>query len=941
MGAWTSAARRAARVGVQQAVAGVRRPEGLDRYRPPGARRRYRALAVADVDLDARTAVLRPVLTPPEHPPEGVHALVWFHGVPVGDLTVPGDPDVVLPGLPARAARELEHAVLDHLLLDALRVPGGVRRAAREGLDPSAPAGECPRLRAAERADTRSLTVAVCTRDRPEDLRRCLEAIGRLADPVAEVLVVDNASRDGRTRAVAEEFGARCVREPRAGLDVARNRALLEARTPLVAFADDDVLVHPRWARATVRAFAEEPAALVVTGLVAPAEFATPAQVLFEAVGGFGRGYRERWFSVAVGDGQVAARAHPGTGDLGTGASTAVRREEVLALGGFDPALDVGTATGGGGDLELYFRVLAAGGLCVYDPAVVVLHRHRASMEQLRRQLRGNGTGAFSIFAGAGGNYGRVQARDMALSSAAWFAKYHGRAHVRSLVWPQLYPPQLVRADSRGALDAVAGRYYRRAQREAAERAAAHPGEPSAGPLVHRPASARPPRRADPVLDVDVLRQVLVPPDAARDVPDVPDVPDAPDAVVVPPVAGARRLRVRLLRDGLPQTVLTVRAGGSDVSPARLAREVVDHLGPALLAPGTSWQELHAAAVAGGPAPLAGALAAAVRCAPSRLDPGARVDVLLATRDRPQQLRRALAALLDEPSRPLRVVLVDNSPDPAATRATARAVAGGDPRVVVVHEPWPGLSAARNAGLAHLSGDVVVLVDDDVIVTPGWLEELLAPFADPSVGLVTGAVLPADLRSLDPQLFEDYGGLDRGPHRHVYDRWWLEGHRGPAPTWRIGATANAAVRRDVLAGVGPFDEVLGAGRPAGVGEDTELFHRVLRAGHRVVHQPTAVVLHEHRADRAGLLAQLRAYSAGHVAYHLQVAARHGDVRGLGRLVWGLPRDLARRAAATAWNDDDAPRDVLAAQVRGTVAGPGAWWRSRAEVRGAGRAPAED
>ncbi|NIZ91116.1 glycosyltransferase family 2 protein [Kineococcus rubinsiae] len=551
--------RRLARTALQQAVASVAYPAGMDRYRPPGARRRYRCLAVADVDLDAGTATLRRPITPLAGPAEGVHALVRFHGVPVGDLTVPGDPAVVLRGLPARAARACEGQVLAHLLTDALATPGGLHLALERGLRAVAHPVRTP--------DTASITVAVCTRDRPEDLRRCLESIGRLRGGVGEVLVVDNASRDDRTRRVAAEFGVRCVREPRAGLDWARNRALLEARTPVVAFADDDVLVEADWARALALAFEDEPGALVVTGLVAPAEFSTPAQVMFEAVGGFGRGYARRWFSVAVDAGEIAARRQPGTGDAGTGANTAVRREEVLALGGFDTALDVGTPTGGGGDLELYFRVLAAGGLVAYEPAAVVLHRHRADVAQLQRQLRGNGTGSYSIFTGAGRNYGDVQTREMTRFSATWFLQHYPRAHVRSLVWPQMYPPRLVGADSRGAVDAVLGRYYRRAQEQAAEQQAQHPLEPQAPPPVHRPAEPRRPRTPDPVVEVDVLR-------------------GGPAAAHLPPGAGARRVRVRVLRDGRPQSSFALATGGSGLSRARLAAGLVDHLGPACWPPG-------------------------------------------------------------------------------------------------------------------------------------------------------------------------------------------------------------------------------------------------------------------------------------------------------------------------------------------------------------------
>ncbi|NAZ86419.1 glycosyltransferase [Kineococcus indalonis] len=898
-------ARRLSRVLTQQAVSAVRRPQGLHRMSPPNTRRRYRCLTVVDVDLDAGTAVPRPTITPAQGRPEGVHALVWFHGQPIGDLTLPGAPDAVLPGLPARAAHRFEQEVLEHLLRDALQTPGGVQRALAEGLRAVAHPERTP--------DTSGTTVAVCTRDRPEDLRHCLRAIGELSSPVAEVLVVDNASRDERTRQVAEEFGARYVREPRAGLDWARNRALLEARGSIVAFADDDVLVHPRWAENLARAFEDEPDAVLVTGLVAPAEFATPAQVMFEAIGGFGRGYARRWFSVAVDAGEVAARAYPGTGDAGTGANTAVRRERALALGGFDPALDVGTATGGGGDLEMYFRVLAAGELVLYEPGAVIYHRHRATMEQLRRQLRGNGTGSYSIYAGAGANYGTVQALDMALFSTAWFLRYHGRAQVRSLVWPRMYPPELVRADSRGVLDAVFGRYYRRAQEQAAEQAALHPGEPSAPPLVHRPAQRRRRRTADPVVDVDVLR-------------------DGPAAVDLSASRrGGRRLRVRVLRDGQPQSTFTVHARGARVTRARLVQELARHLGPALLVPGTSWDDLRSART-GGAQPLTDALGAAVARPAARLDPSVGVSVLMATRDRPGPLRRSLEALLSAATRPLQVVLVDNSADPATTRE----VVAGLPGVQVVHEPWPGLSPARNAGIPSLTGEVVVLVDDDVVITPGWMEEVLAPFADPSVGLVAGNVLPANVDLLDPQVFEDYGGLGRGPHRRTYDQQWLWGSKAPAPTWQIGATANAAVRRDVLAGLGPFDEVLGPGRPSGIGEDTEYFYRVLRAGWNVVYQPTAVVLHHHRDDRASLLRQMGAYSSGHVAYQLQIAARHGDVRGWRRVVRTLPGHFARQAVAVARGDDDYPGDVLATEVRGAVRGPSAWWRSRLALREADR-----
>jgi len=226
--------------------------------------------------------------------------------------------------------------------------------------------------------------------------------------------------------------------------------------------------------------------------------------------------------------------------------------------------------------------------------------------------------------------------------------------------------------------------------------------------------------------------------------------------------------------------------------------------------------------------------------------------------------------------------------------------------VQVVSEPWPGLSPARNAGLPHLTGDVVVL-DDDVVVTPGWLEELLSPCCDPAVGAVTGNVLPANLELLDPQVFQDCSGLGRGPHRHTDDRAWLDASRAHVAD-RCHGERRRAPRR--------------AGRA-----------RPLRRGPG---RPSGVVLHHHRADRPALLRQLRACSTGHVAHHRQVAARHGDLRGPGRIALRLPQHHTRRFAGATLGTDDYLLDVLTTEVAGVLAGPGAWWRSRRALREAGR-----
>jgi len=241
-------------------------------------------------------------------------------------------------------------------------------------------AGEQPRI-----------TVVVCTRDRPAALDGCLETLGAQRYPGYDVLVVDNASAGEETRLVAERRGVRWVREERPGLDRARNRGLQEAGSPIVAYTDDDARPEPRWLEGLARGFSS-PDVLGVTGLVLPAELETEAQILFEDVyGGMGKGFDQRVFT---------RRGRPvgyRPEHVGVGCNMAFRREAIVRLGGFDPALDVGTATGGGGDLDAFQRVLEAGGAVVYRPDAVVRHVHRRSHKALRRQLFDNGRGYSAV----------------------------------------------------------------------------------------------------------------------------------------------------------------------------------------------------------------------------------------------------------------------------------------------------------------------------------------------------------------------------------------------------------------------------------------------------------------------------------------------------------------------------------------------------------------
>lgn len=309
-----------------------------------------------------------------------------------------------------------------------------------------------------------SLTAAVCTRNGSARIAECLEALTRLRYPAGalDILVIDNAPIDDATERVVRGYpSVRYIIEPRAGLNWARNRAVLEARGDVVAFTDDDASVDEWWGDAIARMFASEPDADAVTGLVVPDEIDVDAQRLFERYGGFGRGCDRRYYRVDSVVGEHTARRHGGSGKFGTGANMAFRRSFFDRGGLFDPALDVGTATNGGGDLDMFFRALKHGGMLVYEPAAIVRHRHRRTYGELRTQITNNGIGFYSYLVRTAREY--PEERSSVVRLGAWWLWWW---NLRRLARPAGVPRDLVVAELLGSLAGL--RRYPRAKAQAA-----------------------------------------------------------------------------------------------------------------------------------------------------------------------------------------------------------------------------------------------------------------------------------------------------------------------------------------------------------------------------------------------------------------------------------------------------------------------------------------
>lgn len=264
-------------------------------------------------------------------------------------------------------------------------------------LPPADPAVDPDRLRHL----APSLTVAVCTRGRPEGLARLLLSMRKQTFGGSSVLVVDNAPVDDAVadavRNVQASLNIRRVVEPRPGLSWARNAAIAACETEVLAFVDDDEVLDPTWTQALLTAFVAHPEAAAVTGLMYPAELDTQAQWWFEQYGGHSKGRGCTPAVLSPGTHREQSPLYP-LPAFGAGGNMAFRLSALRQIGGFDTALGAGTETMGGEDTLALTEVMLAGGTVVYEPAVLVRHFHRRDDTELERQLTGYGRGLTAYY---------------------------------------------------------------------------------------------------------------------------------------------------------------------------------------------------------------------------------------------------------------------------------------------------------------------------------------------------------------------------------------------------------------------------------------------------------------------------------------------------------------------------------------------------------------
>jgi GT2 family glycosyltransferase len=305
---------------------------------------------------------------------------------------------------------------------------------------------------------------------------------------------------------------------------------------------------------------------------------------------------------------------------------------------------------------------------------------------------------------------------------------------------------------------------------------------------------------------------------------------------------------------------------------------------------------------------------------------------------RPEQLAGTIASLdsVDYPN--FEIVVVDNRRGSANDALTFP----DHPRVRVVREPHPGVSAARNRGFAATTGEFVAFTDDDAVVDAGWLRGFGSRFAsEPEVDALGGLVLPSELDTQAQLWFEEYyGGFTQSFQRSTVSLARTHGNPlFPYAPGRYGAGCNMAFRRATLEELGGFDTMLGTGTPARGGEDLSIFIQLVIHGGTVGFEPSALVRHSHRRSETEFLAQVRDYGTGLTAMYTSLVVR--DPSTILQLLRRVPAGIrlllrpgdgrSPSAAATSY-----PRRALAWQLLGMAIGPVAFSRSWARTRSAVR-----
>ncbi|MGH8013406.1 MAG: glycosyltransferase family 2 protein [Candidatus Binataceae bacterium] len=217
-----------------------------------------------------------------------------------------------------------------------------------------------------------------------------------------------------------------------------------------------------------------------------------------------------------------------------------------------------------------------------------------------------------------------------------------------------------------------------------------------------------------------------------------------------------------------------------------------------------------------------------------------KLSLIIATHARPHSLVRLIDSLMPQLSCGEHEIIVAENGTPAPVSLSCQHFP-----IIHLHEPRPGKCRIQNRAISQARGDIIVCLDDDLTVSPGYVAAVEDFFETyPKFAAMKGRILAAE----DP---EDKLGRQLAAYLDLP----IADHGDEVIEVRGVLGANMAFRKTALDRVGLFDERLGPGA-AGHEEETEMSQRLRRTGFRIGYAPAALVYHDvepSRADRARFL----------------------------------------------------------------------------------------
>ncbi len=287
------------------------------------------------------------------------------------------------------------------------------------------------------------ITAVVCAFNAESTIRECLDGLMRVDYPNYDVVVVNDGSTDA-TGAIAGEYPVRLITTPNRGLSNARNTGLEAATGDIVAYIDSDAFPDPHWLKYLAAEFMSSDRAGIGGPNVAPPNLGIVAECFDNAPGGPAH--------VLLDDRE--AEHIPGC-------NMAFRRDNLAAIGGFDPSLRIA-----GDDVDVCWRLQERGWTLGFSPAALVWHHRRTTLRSYWKQQRGYGRAEALLERKWPQKYnelghttwgGRIYAKGAALAFGFRPGRiYHGSwgsAPYQSLEARQPEPLLVARADARMVFD--------------------------------------------------------------------------------------------------------------------------------------------------------------------------------------------------------------------------------------------------------------------------------------------------------------------------------------------------------------------------------------------------------------------------------------------------------------------------------------------------------